>query len=105
MIGVRAVAAFLVSGFADATDGSQWAIEDSDDLPQCNFFRRFDQAVASLDPSTAGEEAGSFERKENLFQEFDRDVLACRNVLPLQGRHSVRHGEFEERAKSIFTFL
>ena len=105
MISVRAVAAFLVGSFADTADGSQWSVKDSDDLSQGNLVRWFDQAVAALDASPAGEETGPLECQEDLLKKFDRDVLTCRNVLSLQGCHAVRHGEFEERAKSIFTFL
>ncbi len=55
LIGVWAVAAFLIRRFADTADGRKRPVEDADDLAECDGIRRFDQSVATLHPTAAGQ--------------------------------------------------
>ena len=104
LIRVGTIAAFLVGRFTDAADWSERAVENADDLAKRDILRLLDKTVPSLDPSAAGEQTGSFERKENLLQELNGDMLTSSNVVTLQGGCSVNRSEFEEGSESVFTF-
>src|SRR4029079_16650144 len=105
VFGIGAVLAFLIGRLAHASDGSEGAIQNTNDLAEGNFFRRFNQRVASLHSSTARKEAGSFQGRQDLFKKFDRDMLACCNLVALQCHLAVNEGELEQCAKSVLTLL
>lgn len=105
LVGVGAFAALLIGRFADTADRSEWAVQYADDLTERDVLGVFDETVSSLDPSAAGEEAGSLEGKEDLLQELNRNVLTSGNVVTLQRGRSVNHREFEQGSKSVFAFL
>lgn len=83
VFGIGAVSAFLIGRLAHTSDGSERAIQNANHLAKGDLSRRLDECVAAFHSSTAGEEAGSFERQENLFKKFDRDMLACRDLVAL----------------------
>src|SRR4030095_2862117 len=61
---VRTVQAFLISGLADAPDGSQRAIEDPDDVSERDLRWRLDEGITSLRPPDAGDQARVLETQE-----------------------------------------
>ena len=96
LVGIGAVAAFLVRRFADATDRGQGAVENPDDLAQGNVFGRLDEGVAAFHAAPARQKAGTLEGEKNLFQEFHRDVLSLRDIVALQRGLSVGECQFQE---------
>src|ERR1043165_2338712 len=105
VIGIGAVLAFLIGRLAHASDGSEGAIQNTNDLAEGNFLRRFNQCVATLHSSTARKEAGAFQSQQDLFKKFDRDMLACRNLVALQSHLAILKSELEQCAKSVLAFL
>ena len=83
VFGIGAVSTFLIGRLTHTSDGSERAIQNADHLAEGDLSRRLDQCVAALHPSTTREEAGSFQCQEDLFEKFDRDMLAGRDLLPL----------------------
>ena len=83
VFGIRAVSAFLIGGLAHTSDGSEGAIQNANHLAKGDLSRRLDECVAAFHPSTTGEEAGSFERQEDLFKKFDWNMLSCRDLVAL----------------------
>lgn len=105
LVGIRTVTALLVGRLADATDRSQRTIQDADDLPEGDLLRRFDEGVSAFHSTSTGEQACTLQRKKNLLEKFDWDVLASRDLMALQGRGAMDQGEFEECPQSVFAFL
>ena len=105
LIRVRTFIAFLVGRLTDAPDRRQRPIQYAYDLPQCDFVRLFNKDVPTVHPTSAGDETGSFEREENLLQEFHGDMLTSRNVVTLERRVFMGQRELEQCPEAIFTFL
>lgn len=105
MFGIGAVSAFLISRLAHTSDGSEGAIQNADHLTEGNLSRRLDQCVTALHPSTTREEAGSFQCQEDLFKEFDWDMLACCDLVALECSLAMDKGEFKQCAKSVLAFF
>ncbi len=82
-IRVGTIGAFLVGCFADAANWSERAVKNAYDLTERDVPWWLNKGVPPLHPSSAGEKSGSLEGEKNLLQEFNRDVLASRNVVTL----------------------
>lgn len=102
---VGTVRALLVGGLADAADRGEGSIQDTDDLAKRDFFRRFDKGIAAPDSSPTGQQAGAFQREENLFQEFHRDILPFCNFMALEDTPAIGLAQFEQCPEAIFAFL
>lgn len=105
LIRIRTIAAFLVRRLTDAADRRQGTIEYAYDLTECDLVRLFNKNISSVHTPSAGDESSSLECKKNLFQEFNRDVLASGNVVALQSPVSVIQRELKQRSEPILTFL
>src|ERR1041385_8100407 len=79
MLGIRTVLAFLIGRLAYASDGSERAIQNANNLAERDLSWRLNQYIAPLHPSAARKKAGSFQGQENLFKKLDWDMLACRD--------------------------
>src|SRR5574337_1707697 len=89
LIRIRTIPAFLVRRFTDTADRRQRTIEYAYDLTERDLVRVFNKDVSSVHTASAGDEPSSLECEKNLFQEFNRNVLASGNVVTLQGPVSV----------------
>src|SRR5688572_8153444 len=75
LLGIGAVAAFLIGGLADAADRRQWTVQNSDHLAEGDVLGWFDEAVAAGDPASAAQETRVLEREQDLLEKLDRDLL------------------------------
>lgn len=92
---IGAFTTLLVGGFTDAPDWGKGTIQDADYLSQRDAFGLFDEGIAPLHPSSAGDQSGSFKREQNLLQEFNRDVLPIGNVMALERGSPVCERQFK----------
>src|ERR1044072_772807 len=83
MLGIRTVLAFQIGRLAHASDGSERAIQNANDLAERNLSWRLNQCIAPLHPSSARKKAGSFQSQENLFKKLYRDMLGGRGGVAL----------------------
>jgi hypothetical protein len=102
---IGAILTFLIGGLAYTANGSQRAIENSDDLTDGNVFRSLDELVPALHPSSAGKQARPLEREQDLLKKLHRDVLASSDGVALEGRFSICECEFQEGSQSVLAFL
>ena len=105
VFGIGAISAFLIGCLAHTSDGSEGAIQNANHLAEGDLSRRLDERVAALHPSTTGEEAGPFERQEDLFKKFDRDMLAGRDLVPLECHLAMHKRQLKQGTKSVLTFF
>lgn len=103
--GVRAVGTFLVGRFADAADGGQGAVQQSDYLAQGDLVGWLDQDIAAADPAATGQKAGMLQLQENLLQKFHRNMLPFGDVLPLEAAFPIVPGEFNEGTEGVLAFF
>ncbi len=103
--GIGAIRAFLIGRLADAADRGQGAVQNADDLPKRDVLRGFSQGIPAPDPAAAGQQSGTLEGQEDLFEKFHRDMLAFGDFMPLQHPAAIGGTEFQEGAKPIFAFL
>lgn len=105
LIRIRTIAAFLVRRLTHTADRCEGTIEYAYDLAKRDLVRLFDKDISSVHAASAGDESGSLECEKNLFQEFNRDVLASSNVVTLQSLVSMNQRELKQGSETIFTFL
>ena len=105
VFGIGAVSAFLIGCLAHTSDRSEGAIQNANHLAKGDLSRSLNERIAAPHPSTTGEEAGPFERQEDLFKKFDWDMLSCRDLVALQRRLAMHKGQLEQGAKSVLTFF
>jgi hypothetical protein len=68
-------------------------------------LRRFDQGVSSAQAAATGEEPGPFQSQEDLFEEFDGNMLSVCYLMALQDAASIGVMEFEQGAESVLAFF
>ncbi len=103
--GVRTVRTLLISRLTDTAYGSQWPVQNPDDLAERDVFRGFDEGVSAPDSTAARQQTGAFQGQEDLFEELYGDVLAFRNLMSLEDRSAVGLAEFEQSPQAVLTFL
>lgn len=101
---VGTVQAFLISSFADAPDGSQWAIEDPDDVSERDLRWRLDEGIASLRTPSAGHQARVLKTQQNVLEKDHRNVLTLADLLP-RDRTAVVFGQLDQCPEAVFAFF
>ena len=105
VLGIGAVSAFLIGRLAHASDGGEGAIQNANDLAESNFSRGLNECIATLHSSATREKPGSFQCQEDLFEKFNRDMLASRDVMALERHRAMREGKLKQCTKSVLTFF
>jgi hypothetical protein len=88
---------------AQAWEGSDRPVNDSEDPPEGDLIRRHEQSVAAEPTPATGHNTVVLQVQKDLFQEFSRDALPIRDL----GNHHriVGAGKRHERPKRISCFL
>ena len=79
---IRAAAGFI-RHLTHTLDGGDRAIQDAEDLPECDLAGGSGKIIAAADTHLAVQQSGVLECKQDLFEEFGGDLLALRDFLDL----------------------
>jgi hypothetical protein len=55
LVGIGAIPALLIGGFAHAADGSKWAVQDADHLTDGDLLGGLDEGVPAFETASAGQ--------------------------------------------------
>ena len=87
-----------------AAHGAEWPVHCGEDFRQGNARGREVQLIAAADAAPAFEQAGLFQREENLLEELERDVLRGGQFLDLGNGVEWLAGHGSEGTQGVFGF-
>src|SRR5436309_4126323 len=93
-----------VGRLADAWDGSEWSVNQSDDEAELDAVHGAGQRIAAVFSALAHDKAVGFQLREDLFEKLDRKFLFRGQFTNLEKGPSQfgRDAEINESAQCIF---